>query len=69
MIEFLNKYNLTVGKVVKAVFIVLGLIIVLAILAQVVKLPFGGGSTGGFGVQRRVRCHERSRLRRLGYVM
>jgi len=38
-----------VGKVVKAVFIVLGLIIVLAIVAQVVKMPFGGGSMGGFG--------------------
>lgn len=49
--EFLNKYNLTVGKVVKAVFIVLGLIIVLAIVAQVVRLPFGDSSVsrGGFG--------------------
>ena len=47
--EFLNKYNLTVGKVVKMVFIGLGLIIAFALVAQLVKVPFGSGSMGGFG--------------------
>lgn len=36
------------GKIVKAVFIGLGLIIVLALVAQLVRLPFGNGM-GSFG--------------------
>jgi len=48
--EFLNKYNLTVGKVVKVVCIGLGAIILLALAASIAKLPFKSVSQiGGFG--------------------
>ncbi|MDO8594256.1 MAG: hypothetical protein Q7R93_01945 [bacterium] len=47
--DFLSKYNLTPGKVVKTILIGIGVFIALVILVKVVNLPMGGGSIGGFG--------------------